>query len=53
MVALAQAVPLRKKYYNKALYPSATWVQVERLLTAGAMIEIEFIVFLGNAEKPR
>lgn len=48
MDALAQAVPLRKQYYKEGIYPSATWVQVDRLLAAGAVIEIEFIVLVPS-----
>lgn len=50
MEALAKAVPLRKQYYREGFYPSATWVQAERFLAAGAMIEVEFVVFLPTKQ---
>ncbi|KUG06109.1 RidA family protein [Solirubrum puertoriconensis] len=40
--AFPQENELRKKYYN-GVYPTATWVEVKRLLMPSALVEIELI----------
>ena len=37
---------VRKAFYKEAAYPSASWVQIERLYTPEALIEIEVEVAL-------
>ncbi len=41
MEALKQAIPLRKTFYPTGDYPSASWVQVERLFEGHFLLEIE------------
>lgn len=44
--ALEQANLVRKAFYSDNLFPSSSWVQVERLLGPDMQVEIEFIVIL-------
>lgn len=48
MDALLAIIPVRKGYFKKDTYPSASWVQVERLFSPEMLIEIEFIVQLPS-----
>jgi enamine deaminase RidA (YjgF/YER057c/UK114 family) len=41
---------LRKKYYNGE-YPTSTWVQIEKLYSPEAVIEVEFIAISHNKIK--
>jgi enamine deaminase RidA (YjgF/YER057c/UK114 family) len=41
---------IRKKYYNGE-YPTSTWVQIERLYSPEAIIEIEFTAVSNNKTK--
>lgn len=44
--ALIKAIPTRKSFFNKGLYPAATWVQVSRLYDPEHLLEVELIVQL-------
>lgn len=46
--ALEQAIPVRKAVYGTAT-PAATWVQVQRLLVAGALLEIEITAVVDDS----
>jgi enamine deaminase RidA (YjgF/YER057c/UK114 family) len=39
--AVKAAIPARKTFYTGETYPSATWVEVQRLYNPGQKIEIE------------
>ena len=41
MAALQRAIPIRKHYYPKGLYPSASWVQVSALYDRAILVDIE------------
>ena len=51
MEALKKAIPLRKQFYSSAAYPSASWVQVERLFEEANKVEIEVEVRLPSEHK--
>lgn len=44
--ALIKVIPMRKSFFNKGLYPAATWVQVSRLYNPKHLLEVELIVQL-------
>lgn len=44
--ALIKVIPMRKSFFNKGLYPAATWVQVSRLYDPKHLLEVELIVQL-------
>lgn len=44
--ALKAAIPIRKSYFKEGEYPSATWVQVERLYSGGHLLEVEIVAQL-------
>jgi enamine deaminase RidA (YjgF/YER057c/UK114 family) len=46
MDALLQASDLRFEYYNKERLPAVSWVQVQRLLDPGFLVEIEVVAEL-------
>lgn len=46
--ALKKANAVRKKYYPHGEFPSATWVQVERLFMEEFLVEIEVVALLKN-----
>lgn len=46
MDALLKASDLRFEYYNKEMLPTASWVQVQRLVDPGFLVEIEVIAEL-------
>lgn len=48
--ALIKAIPTRKSFFHKGLYPAATWVQVSRLYDPEHLLEVELIVQL-HAQK--
>lgn len=39
--ALKNAIPTRKLFYSADMYPSSTWVQIDRLYNKSDLIEIE------------
>lgn len=41
MAALKQAIAVRKQYFPKNVYPSASWVQVAALYDPAILLEIE------------
>ena len=41
MDALLKAADLRFEFYNKERLPASTWVQVQRLVDPGFLVEIE------------
>lgn len=49
--ALKKAIPLRKTFYPKGLYPSASWVQVQRLYEEGFLIEVEVEAFISRNKR--
>jgi enamine deaminase RidA (YjgF/YER057c/UK114 family) len=46
MDALLKASDLRLEYYNKEMLPTITWVQVQRLMDPGFLVEIEVVAEL-------
>ena len=38
-----EQIDLRKKFYENADYPAATWVQIEKLYLPSHLVEIEFV----------
>jgi enamine deaminase RidA (YjgF/YER057c/UK114 family) len=46
MDALLKASDLRFEYYDKERLPTASWVQVERLVDPGFLVEIEAVAEL-------
>ena len=48
MEAMQNAIPARKAYFKNGIYPSATWVQIERLFEPDAMLEVEVEVMLDQ-----
>jgi len=46
MDALLKASDLRFEYYNKEMLPTVTWVQVQRLIDPGFLVEIEVVAEL-------
>ena len=46
MDALLKAADLRFEYYDKEPMPTSTWVQVQRLIDPGFLVEIEVIAEL-------
>jgi len=46
MDALLKASDLRFEYYNKERLPTTSWVQVQRLVDAGFLVQIEVIAEL-------
>jgi 2-iminobutanoate/2-iminopropanoate deaminase len=46
MDALLKASDLRFEYYNKELLPTTSWVQVQRLVDPGFLVEIEVVAEL-------
>ncbi len=48
MEAMKNAIPARKAYFKNGIYPSATWVQIDRLFEADAMLEVEVEVMLDH-----
>ncbi|WP_102794348.1 RidA family protein [Bowmanella denitrificans] len=48
MEALKKAQDLRKTFFTHGSYPSATWVQVERLYSEELLIEVEVQVLLAE-----
>jgi 2-iminobutanoate/2-iminopropanoate deaminase len=46
MDALLKAADLRFEYYDKERLPASTWVQVQRLVDPGFLVEIEVIAEL-------
>jgi 2-iminobutanoate/2-iminopropanoate deaminase len=46
MDALLKASDVRLEYYNKELLPTTSWVQVQRLVDPGFLIEIEVVAEL-------
>lgn len=49
--ALIKAIPTRKSFFNKGLYPAATWVQVSRLYDPKHLLEVELIVQLHTRKE--
>lgn len=45
--ATKQAIPARKEFFPNGIYPTASWVQIERLFSPGAMVEVEVEVMLN------
>lgn len=43
--ALQNAIPLRKRFYPNNIYPSASWVQVQRLYTPKNQVEVELEIW--------
>lgn len=41
--SLKNVIPVRKTYFSEDHYPSATWVQVERLFMEAFMLEVEIV----------
>ena len=46
MDALLKASDLRFEYYNKEMLPTTAWVQVQRLMDPGFLVEIEVVAEL-------
>lgn len=46
MEALLKAADLRFDYYNKEALPTTSWVQVQRLVDPGFLVQIEVVVEL-------
>ena len=46
--ALKKAIPLRKTFYPKGEFPSASWVQVTRLFMPGQLIEVELEILFNT-----
>jgi 2-iminobutanoate/2-iminopropanoate deaminase len=46
MNALLKAADLRFEYYNKDLLPTTSWVQVQRLVDPGFLVQIEVVAEL-------
>lgn len=46
MDAMKAAIPVRKEFFPHEKYPAATWVQIERLFSEGAMVEIDVTAVL-------
>jgi len=46
MEALLKAADLRFEYYNKDLLPATSWVQVQRLVDPGFLVQIEVVAEL-------
>lgn len=46
MDALLKASDVRFEYYNKEMLPTITWVQVQRLMDPGFLVEIEVVAEL-------
>jgi len=46
MDAFLKASDLRFEYYNKDLLPTTSWVQVQRLVDPGFLVQIEVVVEL-------
>ena len=46
MDALLKASDLRLEYYNKEMLPTTSWVQVQRLVDPGFLVEIEVVAEL-------
>lgn len=46
MDALLKASDVRFEYYNKELLPTTSWVQVQRLVDPGFLVEIEVVAEL-------
>jgi 2-iminobutanoate/2-iminopropanoate deaminase len=46
MDALLKASDLRFEYYNKEMLPTTSWVQVQRLVDPGFLVEIEVVAEL-------
>ena len=46
MEAMKNAIPARKAFFKNGIYPTATWVQIERLFLTEAMLEVEVEVML-------
>ncbi len=46
MDALLKASDLRFEYYNKEMLPTTTWVQVQRLVDPGFLVQIEVVAEL-------
>ena len=41
---LQQHAAERKKFYANGLYPAATWLQIDRLIVPGLLLEVEVMV---------
>jgi 2-iminobutanoate/2-iminopropanoate deaminase len=46
MAAMLKASDLRFEFYNKELLPSTSWVQVQRLVDPGFLVQIEVVAEL-------
>lgn len=46
MEAMKTAIPIRKEFFPHEKYPAATWVQIERLFSEGAMVEVDVTAVL-------
>jgi 2-iminobutanoate/2-iminopropanoate deaminase len=46
MEALLKASDVRFEYYNKELLPTTSWIQVQRLVDPGFLVQIEVVVEL-------
>ena len=44
--AFKSTIALRKTFYPRELYPSSSWIQVDRMFVESLMVEIEFEVEL-------
>jgi len=47
--ALKAAIPVRKAYFKKGKYPSATWVQVDRLYMENQLLEVEIVAVVPES----
>ena len=41
-----EQIPLRKGFYKEGIYPTSTWVQVERLFIPQLLVEMEFMAIV-------
>lgn len=48
--ATKKAIPARKAFFENGVYPSATWVQIDRLFDPNAMVEVQVDVLLDNGD---
>src|SRR5690606_15056530 len=45
--AMTQAQPIRAEFYGEH-HPASTWVQIDRLLEDGALVEIEIVAYIPD-----
>ena len=44
--AFKEQIPLRKAFYKEGVYPTSTWVQVDRLFIPRLLVEMEFMAIV-------